>query len=534
MLIPRPYQIEAEQSIWDYFDVNPIEGDPLIAMPTGTGKSLVIAMFIWRLMDLYPNTRILALTHVKELIKQNSKTLKTAWPSAPFGIFSAGLKQKDFYLPIIFGGVKSVANVIEKFEAFDILMIDEAHLLGPDDDSMYAQIIKVLRDKNPKLRIIKFTATPYRTGQGLISETKNICFNITGLQAFNKLISDGWLSPPISKRTTTRINLDNVGITKGDFNLTQLEQAVDTQDINYLACKEMIEYFHDRRSWLVFASGIKHAEHIAAMLRSFGIPTIAIHSKMGELRDAAIEDFKSGKLRCVVNNNVLTTGFDYPPIDAIGMLRPTCSTGLWVQMLGRGTRPSPETNKVNCLCLDFAGNTVRLGPINDPIIPKKREKGDAPGVPPIRICDNCGTYCHASERICSVCGFEFPINSKLFSTAGEEELLKSDLPILEWFKVDRIVYNKHVTVAGNNSLKVTYVCGKKTFKEFINLEHSAPTGKIAQSWWRKRMHSEQAPPSIDEALKWSMKLEVPKRIQIWINKMVNGKNWPEIVSSEFV
>src|SRR5690606_36427951 len=131
-------------------------------------------------------------------------------------------------------------------------------------------------------------------------------------------------------------------------------------------------------------SGIEHAEHIAEFLTRFGIDCAAVHSKQSaEYNDKAILAFKEGSLRAIVNYGKLTTGFNHPGIDAIAMFRPTMSVPLWVQMLGRGTRPAD--GKKDCLVLDYARNTPRLGPINDPVIP--RRKGEGGGDPPVKVCN---------------------------------------------------------------------------------------------------------------------------------------------------
>jgi DNA repair protein RadD len=528
---PRWYQDESVQSVFDYYNTGHT-GNPLIGLPTGTGKSFVIAMLIRRIMSRWPSQRFMVCTHVKELLEQNSSKLAEVWPSAPFGIYSAGLKRRDTSLPVIFGGVASIKNNIQAFGHRDLMLIDEAHLLSPNDDTMYHQVIGELQQINPYMKVIGLTATPYRLGQGLLTDGglfTDICYDMTNMKAFNRLVAEGFISPLIPKRTNTIVDVSEVGQSKGDFIKSQLEGALDKEAITYAACQEMCDLGRDRGAWLVFASGIKHAEHVAQMLRNFGITAVAVHSKMpggDEARNKAIRDFKNGVIRCIVNNNVLTTGFDHPPIDLIGMLRPTTSPGLWVQMLGRGTRPSPETMKRNCLCLDFAGNTLRLGPINDPVIPRK--KGEGSGDAPVKICEVCGTYNHISARECCECGAEFTIRVKIVKSAGTQELIKDDKPVVETFKVDRVMYSKHSKPGSPDSLRVAYVCGLRLFEEYVCIEHPTKfAAHKARDWWRLRMGTDATPPTTEEAVKWSMNLAIPKRIRVWINK-----KYPEITGYE--
>ncbi len=545
--VNRWYQDEAEYAIFDYFQAGNI-GNPVVAMPTGTGKSIVIANFVRRVFGYWPNQRIMMLTHVKELIEQNAEKLLSVWPTAPLGIYSAGLKSRDMILPIVFGGVQSVSKAIKKtvesddgtpahlkhFGWRDLVIIDECHLLGPNEDTMYQYVIAELLKINPHLKVIGLTATPYRLKQGMITDDDglftDLCYDITGIDAFNRLIAEGYLSPLIPKRTNVEIDTSGVRMSAGDFNGKQLNEVAD--EITYDAVKEMVEQGQDRQSWLVFASGVENAEHVASMLQSFGIPAAASHSKLKPAEnDARIKAFKSGELRALVNNNKLTTGFDHPPIDLIGMLRPTMSPGLWVQMLGRGTRPSPGTFKENCLVLDFAGNTRRLGPINDPVKPRKPGKGG--GDAPVRICEVCGVYNHASARTCVSCGSEFSFETKIFKTAGTEELLRSDAPVVEYFDVQKVIYNLHEKRNDQNvltsppSIKVSYFCGFQMFNEWVCLEHGGLPGKRARDWWRQR-HAEEPPVTTYEALRRVSELRVPNRIRVWTNK-----KYPEILSAEW-
>lgn len=536
-MILRNYQIAAEQAIHEYFHDH--KGNPIIAMPTGTGKSLVIGSFIQNVFSAYANQRVMMLTHVKELIQQNAAKLFQMWPTAPAGIYSAGLKRREVHFPITYAGIASVASKATHFGHIDLVLIDECHLISPNAETMYRSFLADLRKKNPFLKVVGFTATPYRLGVGMLTDGglfTDVCFDMTGLDPFNWLVEEGYLCPLIPKRTGMTLDVTGVHKTGGEFKANELQEAVDHQELTHAAVREMVELGSDRAHWLLFASGIEHAEHIAAMLDTFNIPACVIHSKMGdEQRDDAIKGFKSGKYRAAVNNNVLTTGFDFPEIDLIGMLRPTSSPGLWVQMLGRGTRPvyakgydlQTKTGRLTaiaagvkqtCLVLDFAGNTRRLGPINDPVIPKAKGKGGG-GEAPVKICEVCETYNHASVRFCMSCGNEFPRHLKINTTAYTDEVMAASAPVIETFQVDKVTYAHHNGREGRPpSMQVSYFCGLRMFREFICFEHYGFPKHLSHEWWKQR-HWDAPPETVTEALQSVNDLRQPKQIKVWVKKI---------------
>lgn len=531
----RYYQEEAVLALYRYFEEK--RGNPIIALPTGTGKSIVISEFLRSVFSYFPGQRVMMLTHVKELISQNFAKLVESWPLAPAGIYSAGLNRKEIR-PITFAGIASVVKKAADFGHIDFVMIDEAHLVSPHDETSYQNFIADLQKVNPQLKVIGLTATPYRLGQGLLTnpiETKkgprpslftDICYDLTGLHAFNRLIDEGFLCPLIPKRTDEVLNVETVKITAGEFNLNELQAAVDKLEITRRAIAEVIDKANTearpRTRWLIFAAGIEHSDHVAAELRERGINARSVHSESpGKHRDESVKWFKeqSDDCRAIVNNGVFTTGFDCPEIDLIVILRPTNSPGLWVQMLGRGTRPAAWAGKVNCLVLDFAGNTKRLGPINDPKIPKRRGvKGG--GEAPVKVCEPCGTYNHASARFCICCGTRFPERVKISEAASTAELVKSDKPQAAVFAVDHVEYLPYLPRNPSKppSLRVVYSCGKvRRFSEHICLEHDGYAGKKARDWWRERA-AEDAPASVEEATQRTGRLRSPKFIRVWLNQ----------------
>lgn len=336
----RWYQEEAVSALLNYNYTK----NPLVAMPTGTGKSVVIAEFIKRALELYPTTRILMLTHVKELVEQNAEKLRGVWKNVPLGIYSAGLNSRSVGMPVTFGSMQSVYKHIQRqlinndehFGKVDLLIVDEAHLISDKDTTTYRKIISELYNINPYVKVVGLTATPYRMKSGMLTDCGifgEIIYDLTQPDMFVRLIKEGYLAPLIPKRTSVEIDVSDVSINKDfEYNSKQLARVSDNDEITFNAVREIVEcgISQNRTSWIIFCTSIEHCEHVNAMLLSLGISSAVCHSELkGKQNDAVIEAFKQGKLTCLVNNNKLTTGFDNPKIDLIGMLRPTNSVGLW-------------------------------------------------------------------------------------------------------------------------------------------------------------------------------------------------------------
>jgi DNA repair protein RadD len=569
----RPYQTEAVDSIWSYFATN--SGNPVLAMPTGTGKSVVIARFLQSVFNAFPHQRVMILTHVKELIQQNFEKLLTLWPFAPAGIYSAGLNSKDSSKPITFAGIASVAKKAKLFGRIDLIIIDEAHLVSPSEATMYQAFIAALREANPYLKVIGLTATPWRLGHGHItwpstdkhgndvpSMFTDVCFDITTLEAFNRLIGEGYLCPLVPKKTSTILSTDGLHMRGGEYIEGEMQAQFDKEELTRAALNEAVTLGEHRRKWLIFGSGTEHCDHIADMLNlEFDIPTGVVHSKRAG-RDETIRAFREGRIRAIVNNNMLTTGFDDPEIDLILCLRATASAVLWGQLLGRGTRPlygidgrgtAPDGSKfdlsdiggrfaaieaggkISCLVLDYAGNTRRLGPINDPVLP--RRKGEKGGTAPVKECPVCENYCHASVRYCGGqpfqtalgCGHEFVFGVKFKDKAATDELIKGEMPIVEVFKVDHITYSEHTKHDTPPMMKATYYSGLRSFQNYFCIEHQNYAQRVARKLWTE-LTDIPFPATTEQALELSGKLRAPTHIRVWLNDKKGGKSYPRIMA----
>lgn len=508
MLTLRPYQQAAITSIYGYFQSH--KGNPLVVIPTAGGKSLVMAAFIEGVLKAWPDQRILILTHVRELIAQNYAEMIGLWPEAPAGIYSAGLGKREAQARILFAGIQSIHRRAHEVGHTDLVLIDEAHLIPGDTSTMYRRFLDGLARINPALKVIGLTATPFRLDSGMLHEGKNALFTDIAYEApVRDLIDAGYLSPLVSKQPATRLDVSKVGTRAGDFIQRDLAAAVDKEAITRAAVTEIIEHGRARKSWLAFCSGVEHARHVAEEFARQGIICSTIFGDTPkDERDAIIAAFKRGEIRALASMGVLTTGFNAPAVDLIALLRPTKSAGLYVQMVGRGTRLAP--GKENCLVLDFAGNVRRHGPID---LVRPRRPGEAGGgEAPTKVCPECDSIIALAATECPDCGYVFPARKvKIAPTAATLPVLS---PKLQWLPVHGVSYSRHDKLGGLPSLKVTYNCGLKSYSEWVCIEHQGYARQKAAEWWRKRAPECPVPLTVDQAIAEAARLARPSAISV--------------------
>jgi len=523
----RPYQKEAIDSTFRYFADN--DGNPLIVLPTGTGKSVVIAEFCRQTLTDWPDTKILVVTHVRELIKQNHDELKTLWPEAPAGINSAGLKKRDYDPSIVFCGIQSVHKKASKFVKVDLVLIDEVHLVPRKTNTMYQRFLSNLKIMNPHMRVIGLTATPYRLDSGLLHTGKEALFDAVSYEAELKdMVDQGYLTRLMSKQPKTRLDVSSVSIRGGEFVAGELERAVDRTDVNESVVREIVVLGAERKSWLIFCAGVKHATHIAEIVRRYGVSCETIFGDTPSAeRDRIVSDFKAGKIRALASMGVLTTGFNAPIVDLLAVLRPTESTGLYIQIMGRGMRNSP--GKEDCLVLDFAGNIARHGPV-DRVNPKKPRQSDGEGVAPTKTCPKCQSIVFAGTSECPDCGYRWPPTPiAIDQTATTLPVMSMNAPS-EWFKVNSVSYRLHKKAGSPDSMRVEYRCGIALHSEWVCFDHKGYPHDKALRWWQRRMTGPGIlPKSTADAIEKSESLRKPTEIKV----RKNGK-YTEIVEFRFM
>lgn len=346
-MLLRDYQIAATEAVFDYFISS--RGTPLVVLPTGSGKSICIADLVKHVLKSAPDEHCLILSHRQEILQQNAAKLQSLLPNTPIGIYSQGLGSKRLR-QVTVAGVQSLVRV-QNLPPFRLIIIDECHLVPPSGEGSYQKIISRLLAAEPDARIVGYSATPFRLGSGYLHEGEDrvftdICYEVPVID----LVNAGYLAPLVTKHANTQADLSGVAIRGGEFVAGQAEQAMDREELTGSAVAEMLRWGNERKSWLVFCSGIRHAEHVTQELIRAGVNADNLfgNSDKGH-RTRVLNNFKNQRLRALVSVDTITTGFDAPCTDMIAFLRPTASAGLWVQALGRGMRISPETAKVNCI-----------------------------------------------------------------------------------------------------------------------------------------------------------------------------------------
>jgi len=473
----RDYQQRTIDQLYKWFS-DGMKGHPCIELPTGSGKSHIVAALCRDALTQWPETRVLMLTHVKELIEQNADKMRQHWPNAPLGIYSAGMRRRDIGEPITFAGIQSVRNKADQIGHIDLIIIDECHLVSHKQEGGYRRLIDDLMLINPALRVIGLTATPYRMGHGYITDAPALFADIISPVSIEELIYKKFLAPLRSKLTAHKLSVDGVHKRGGEYIESELQAAVDTDDHNVSVVDEVIGLAGDRRSWLFFCAGVAHARNVADILTARGIVADCIVGETPKAeRERIITGFKSGEIQALTNANVLTTGFDHPDLDLIAMLRPTLSTGLYVQMAGRGMRPKSHTD--HCLVLDFAGVVQTHGPITA-VNPKKATGKEGEGESPVKACEKCFELNHISARECVACGEPFPLPKAPKAKLHNDDIMGMDvdeIPVTEW------QWRKHTSRAsGKEMLMVTYYgrLSDKPVSEYLTVLHDGYAGQKAR------------------------------------------------------
>ena len=361
----RPYQQDClEKLLWAR---ESCVGNNLVSLAQGAGKSHIIAAYAEAIKE-----PVLILQPSRELVEQNVDKMKAIVDKKDIGVFSASLQLKEIK-KFTFATIGSVYKHPEMFVHFKNVILDECHMLNVKrQKSMLVSFLSDIGDPH----VIGLTATPYRQVQQAIRHNEYWIESITMTKMINRMLPKFWerllytistqelidlgFLVPLTYIDKTIIKHENIPTnkSKSDFDLTKYEQMIKDKDEDLVYALEKAQgYF---RSTLVFCSSVEQAERLSGQLKQSEVVTGTTPAKQ---RKAIVANFKKGHLKTVFNVGCLTTGFDHPGLDLIVLLRPTRSIGLYLQMLGRGSRICPDLNKKTCAVLDFTDTVKQLGQI---------------------------------------------------------------------------------------------------------------------------------------------------------------------------
>lgn len=538
----RPYQASAVEALYAFLAEK--DTNPCVVIPTGGGKTHVIAKVCQDATSCWGGGgRVLVLAHRKELLEQSVEKISRYAQGVDIGVYSAGLGRRERKGQIIVAGIQSVFRRADRMGKFDLILVDEAHLIPTDGEGMYRKFLKTAKELNPIVRMIGLTATPYRMTTGWICSEANLLNEICYEVGVKTLIDCGHLCNLVSKSglKASLPDLSEVHLRGGEYIPGEVETAfTDDHEKVRSAVSEVLEYAKDRKKVLIFACGIKHAGMIEEAIVDTGVDRTTVGSVFGDtpeiLRAGAISEFKNGSLKYLINVNVLTEGFDAPNIDLIALMRATKSPGLYYQMVGRGLRLCE--GKENCLVLDFGGNVERHGTV-DRVIPGEVTSS---GAAKMKTCPKCQNMLPPGTMKCD-CGYVYPNLEVL----REEELARhaekaSDAEILssvktEWQEVTSASYAEHEKAGADSNhprtLRVTYYTMVGKFSEWVCVEHARGSyaNQKALAWWGLRSKA-ICPNTAKEAARLGQEgfLRIPSRILV----RTKGRELPKIEAAEFL
>ncbi|WP_228148049.1 helicase-related protein [Roseibium algicola] len=533
----------------DYYGFS-LDGDHLyltadFTVHHNTGKSALIASQCADIHREYSGVGSLIIAPRKELIAQNSQTMLRIWPCAPIGINCSKLGRRDTRQPIIFATVNSIYRNPGILGTRDHIQIDEAHLLPPGEEGMYHDVIQHMLSVNPYLRVSGYTATPYRTDMGRLDGKGGLYEKTVYEYGIGEGIRDGWLCPlasPPGKRSA-EIDVSNVPRSGGDFQIGAMGRAAD--EITEQAVEEIIELGANRRKWLVFSSGVQHAMSVCEAFRRRGISAEVIYGDMNDgERDSILKRFKSKAFRVLVNADILTTGFDDPEVDLIGVLRSVLSTSLIVQIWGRGTRvvwpqgfdPNEatveerreaieESSKPNCLAVDFGGNIRRHGPVDQIEVESRDSRGNEVvgkvSVNSVRSkhCPVCETEVGLATMQCPTCDHEWPKREPKHDAVAEREakILSDGQAVAKskWLEVKDTSFHLHHKIGAPTSLRIEYEAGLGApYKDYLAFEQKGKPRQRAGEVWRRMGGDLPIPKTAEDALARVGELKIVTAISV--------------------
>ncbi len=538
----RQYQIDALEAIDAALRE---EQNVLLQAIMGAGKTTIAVRLIRRYALDYHDMRFLVLAHKQELVEQFAAAFaRNDVPAEEIGIVCAGLNRRETDRRITIGTIQTFINALGEYPGADLVIIDEAHRIDINGDTQYRKTIDTLREYRPECRILGLTATPARLGHGYIYGNRcrpgsvNLFPRVHHKITYQELVSHGYLMPLQGKVAVhDQLTEDLVKVAKrGDYVLEQLGQVMAKGVHIQTAVRALADHGAGYDHVVAFCCTIEHAERLRAAFLDAGESATVIHSKLSPAeRRANLDGWMAGEYRIICGVNILAEGFDFPPADCILMARPTLSSSLYLQTIGRIVRTYP--GKTKALLIDLTDNTRRFGLDLDNIkvsIPGgSKGSGDRAGeaAPMAKDCPDCGSAVHPRVRFCPECGHEWVVEEAEETPEVVDVEFHGAEP--QWYDVRRVEYVEHESQRSSKMVfRVIYDCGgifhPKRFSDWVCFEHDGYARRKAERWWIERS-DEPVPDTVAEAAFLAHTLREPARVLV-----DESGEWPRVLDYDFL
>lgn len=515
MLILRPYQIQALATIMADLEK---EAAVLLQAPTGSGKTIIFSEVIRRWLTLHPEGRVTVVAHRQELITQARDKMVKVWPEGAerIGLACASLGAVDVRPQVVIGSVQTLARRRLIESDHQLLIIDEAHHVpGDHSGGQYHGLIGDLLKNNPGLKVLGVTATPFRLGHGYIygpgAKDGNVFPRLNFKIDLAELMAEGYLAPFRAREGLAMAeDLNRIKIIRGEYDQRQLNDLLLRRVHIESAVTAYEKYGEGRNKALIFAVSIEHAKRLAEVFNQAGHRAAAVHSQMSG-RSEILDNFEAGGLKVLINIGVLTEGWDSPAVDLILLCRPTKSAALFVQMIGRGSRPHP--GKKDFLVLDLAENFKTHG---DPAEPRVVIPSGGDGTAPYKACPNCRALLAAASLNCPDCGHKWEVvlvDIKQIPDLAKIKLFQKPFAdrILGWSGDIRL------SPSGRKMLVLTCRCEQAgEIERWLDLEGNASgfEQSLARALWSNLSGKRKPPDTLDKAMKRLEELHIPETVTV--------------------
>ena len=421
-----------------------------------------------------PDLKIVVLCQKINLIEQTARRFKKVFDSVSI---YCGSIDKDLSGQIVVASIQSISDVKM---LVNIIVIDEVHSVD-SDQGRYFEFLEL--NKHDKLKVLGFTATPYRADGPIYGEDK-FFEKIDFIKPMDELIEEGYLVVPRMKCPKHQINTANLRIRAGEYASEDVEREVLNQELVTEQVRDALVRAEGRQKVVWACASIAHCEMVRATIEVQDLHAVMIHSKMSQdERLLSIESFERRDARHLVFVTIVSEGYDYPPIDCVVLMRPTRSPVLYVQTVGRGLRTSQ--GKTDCLVLDYGQVVKSCGPLNDPNVGQSRRGGKTDVQH--KVCPNCQEYIDKFEAACPVCQYQFVSERKdpKLTREAEENSDIISTPKPRELEVRGIEIAYHLAKSGNECLKIVYKSAnflQRDIQEFFvwnnNFAHKRMIGRL--------------------------------------------------------